>query len=136
MGLGQPLILTDHQILAGFLCCSHHGLALFQGDRHRLLAQNMLAGFQRGDGNFSMGMVGSANTDSLDFGVSQQLLVGSKCLAAVLYSQFLRSCPVNIIEAVNFRMGIGCILGDMTNLRDLSTSDDTYFDAHVLSSLY
>ncbi len=41
--LGEALILTNHQNLAGFVCGIYHSLAILERGRHWFLAKNMLA---------------------------------------------------------------------------------------------
>ena len=46
------------------------------------------------------------------------------------------SVLIDIIEAVNFHVGIGCVFRNMANLCDLTAADDAYFDTHNGSSFY
>ena len=56
----------------------HRGqpVELFHRQRHRLLADHRLAGFQRGDAHRHVQMVGKRVVDGVDIGVGQHLLIG------------------------------------------------------------
>ena len=56
----------------------HRGqpVELFHRQRHRLLADHRLAGFQRGDAHRHVKMVGKRVVDGVDIGVGQHRLIG------------------------------------------------------------
>ena len=102
-----------------------HLLALLQRGGHGLFAQHMLTGFQGGNGDGRVGVVGHADADRVDGGIGQHGLGGLICLAAVLSGQLSGTLGIQIIEACQLRIGILRVFWDVTYLRDLAAADDT-----------
>ena len=125
VSLGKPLVVADHQEFAVFVRCLHHGLALRQGDGHRLFAQDILACVEGGDGQLRMGEVGSADGYCLNLRIFQQLLYRSVGGAAVLLSQRGSTLLVDVVKAQQLCFGVVCVLRDVANLGNLAAADDT-----------
>ena len=125
VGLGQTLVVADHQELPRFMGGLDHLLALLQRGGHGLFTQHMLTGLQGGDGDGRVGMVGHADADCVDGGIGQHGLSGLIGLAAVLSGQLGGALGIQIIEACQLRIGILRVFGDVTYLRDLAAADDT-----------
>ena len=73
----MTVLIADGQHLAGAVTGLQHLLGVGGGSSHGLLAQDMLAGFQSGHGDLTVGHVGGQNVHSVDGGVGQQLVVVS-----------------------------------------------------------
>ena len=118
-------IVTDHQVLAVALGGGHHGLALRQRDRHGLFAQHVLAGVQRRGGDLRMAAVFHADGYRINVVAVQQVKIGVADAAAVFGGHLLGTGAVLVVVGHDLRIGVGCILGQMAHLRDLTAADDT-----------
>ena len=129
MSLGEALVLIDHELCAGHLGGNlgrrDHLLALFERNRHGLLAQHVLARAQRLDSRLGMSRIGRADTHRIDVGVIEQIVKRVVCGRPVVLGELARAIVVDIVEGDNLRIGIRLVLRYVPHLGDLSTSDDT-----------
>ena len=119
VGLGEPLVVADHQEFTVLFRAFHHGLAVGQGGGHGLFAKDVLAGLQGLDAQRRVSVVGGADGDSVDLRVCQQLL---RCVigqAAVFGGHVLRPAFGGVIEAHQLAVRVGGILRDVPHLGDL-----------------
>ena len=125
VGLGQTLVMADHQELVILLCRFYHGFTFCQGDGHRLFAQNMLAGIEGCNGQLRMGKVGCTDGNCMNFGICQQLF--HRCIGstAVLLCQRTCTLQIDIIEAQELGILVLRIFGDVTDLGNLAAADNT-----------
>jgi hypothetical protein len=66
--------VADENLLARLLRCFHHFVAVGRGERHRLLDEYVLAGFERGDRRFGVQVRRQAQIDQVDFRIAKQFL--------------------------------------------------------------
>ena len=90
--------------LAAALTRSHELPALLGVQRHRLLAQHVLAGFERAHAPGNMQVVGQRDVDRLDVRVGQQRLVATVGLGnAQLAGDTPRPCQIARGDGINAR---------------------------------
>ncbi|MNR45623.1 hypothetical protein D3C85_1644910 [compost metagenome] len=85
----------NHQHTAGFIRCRDHFLKLFRRHGYGFLADDMLAGLQRADGNFFMDIVRCSNQYNLDSGISKHFLIAHISLVSCCLRRFL-PCPQRV----------------------------------------
>ena len=122
MGLGQALVLADHEEFAFLFGHLHHLLAVGEGDGHGLLAEDVLAGFQGLDGQLRVGVVGSADAYRVDVRIRQQLFRRVIGLAAVLGGHVLGPGLGGVEEADELAIGVIRVLGNVPHLGDLAAA--------------
>ena len=133
VGRSQTLVMADHQALAALLGGGHHGLALLQRDRHRLLAQNVLAGLQRLDADLGVKRIGHTHGNRVDLRIGQQLIHTGVYLSAVQIHQCLSTFGDQVIEPFDLHITVMEILIPVALLGDGAAADDTNFQ-HVAST--
>ena len=69
------LHVANHEALPGFALCLEDGVGLDEGDRHRLLHEDILAGEQGLARELTLDGEGGGDSHGLDVGVGEQLLV-------------------------------------------------------------
>ena len=124
MGGGQALVMADHQALAALAGGGHHGLALLQGDRHGLLAQDVLAGAQRLDADLGVEGVGHADGNGVDVRIGQQRVHISVDLTAVEVHQRLRTLGNQVVKALDLHVRVMEIFVPVTLLGNGAAADD------------
>ena len=71
----MAVLIADGQHLAGAVTGVQHLLGVLGSGRHGLLAENMLAGLEGGNGDLAVGDVGGQNMHGVDGGVTEQLVI-------------------------------------------------------------
>ena len=128
MGLGQALIVADHQEFAVLFRTFHHGLAVGQGGGHGLFAQDVLAGVQGLDAQLRVGVVGGADGDRVDVRVGKKRLGGVIDLPAVFVRLLLGPGPVGAEKGRQLCIRVLRIFGDVPHLGNFSAANDTDVD--------
>ena len=126
MCLGQALVLSDHQDATTFIGHTHHLFTFLHADGHGFLAQHILACTQGSQCDRGMGMIGHTYAHGFYLAIGQQFFQCAVALCIILLCQLGCTFQVHIKEAHYACFRVGCILGDMTHLGNLSTSYDSY----------
>ena len=121
------VLIADGQHLAGAVTGIQHLLSVSGGSSHGLLAQNVLASLQGCHSDLAVSHVGGQHMDSVDSGVSQQLMIVGVNLcvgSAVFLSGFLSALGDQVAESnhvhVFFLLGH---TGEMLAVSDAATAD-------------
>ena len=129
--MSQTLVLPDHECTVILIRCLHHGLTLLYGNRHRLLAQDVLTGIQGFDGDFRMLRIRHTHTYYIDGRICKKLVHRLIYSASVLCGQLLRAVTVPVTVPCDLRIRIRCVFRNMTVPGNASAANDTCFDHTV-----
>ena len=102
---------ADHQPRARCVPGVQDAVAAVDGDRHRLLAEDVLAGLQRGDRVLLMAVVGRGDGDRVDVGSGDQLAIvlGDERVAAVFAAERFQVFRDDIRPAYDHRAPFGVV---------------------------
>ena len=123
---------ADHQELSALLGGGEHFPRLSGGGGHRLLAEDVLAGLQGGDGAGRVGGVPGADADRVDFGQlgEHDVLVGVEAGDAILFTHLLEALFADVAEGVQLDVRVFQIALDV-GFGDVADADDGNFDLLV-----
>ena len=125
---------ADVQGQTGFMLSLLHGERFRVGSCCGLFAENVLACLQCVDGDDGVHLVGSADGNRVDFGVSQNfVVVGNRDAAAVLFNSSLCSFRDDVAEILDFRIGAVQIGRNVCGICDSTAADNSNFDHDGIS---
>ena len=127
----MTVLIADGQHLAGAVPGLQHLLGVLGGGGHGLLAENMLAGFQSGHSDLTVGDVGSQHVNRVDGGIGQQLVIVGIYLCvggAVLFRGFLGTLGDQVAESAQiYILSLLGHAGQMLLVGDAAAADKANF---------
>ena len=125
---------ADHEEAAGLVGRGLHRRGLRGVHRHRLFAEDVLAGVEGGDGALRVGVVPGADADGVDLGQGGEhlvLVVEDAFLGdPILLRLLLRARLVDVAERVDFDVGVARVAAEVA-VADSAASDHGDLDLLV-----
>ena len=123
----KPPDVGDHQFSLGRFGGRDHALCFFDGDRHRFLAQNVLAGLQHLPRDGRVQVIGNGDDDRVDLGIGRQAIeIGESFFDAMLVRQSLQGGLVPVADGDDLGAGVGQQNGKVKVANDGPRSEDAH----------
>ena len=135
----ETVLIADGQLLPGFFSGVQHLPCVRHGFRHRLFTHNMLASFQRRDGDFAVTAVRRTDMHHVDRLVFQQIMIVGvylRAFHAVCLRRLLRPFHDDIAESDQLNpVGLTGQRRQVLSVGNAAAADDSDFQlAHFLTA--
>ncbi len=128
----ETLVQADHEKLVVLFGGGHHRPGVFAGGRHRLFAQNVLAGIERFDAHGGVRAIGAADDHGVDIGGFEEIVVVGEGGGAVLLAEGLSAARGGIGDRDDAGVTVAVTLGEVAALSDGTAADDAVLHGHKI----